>query len=94
MKLRMVDPTVESKMGSHALAPRLGDLQGLRIGLLSNGKVNADVLLNETAQLFRARHECPIVELEEKSHAGKPCPPDLLASLAAKSDFLLTAAGD
>ncbi len=94
MSIRLIDPTVPSAMNAHATAPRLGDLEGLRIGLLGNGKVNADVLLEQTAQLFAERHGCRVLELEEKGHAGKPCPPDLLKSIADESDFLLTAAGD
>ena len=94
MSLRLVDPTVESQIGINVIAPRLGDLEGLRIGLLGNGKVNADVLLTETAQLFVQRHGCRVLELEEKGHAGKPCPPELMAQIAEQSDFMLTAAGD
>ena len=94
MTLRLVDPTVESSLDAHVIAPRLGDLEGLRSGLLTNGKVNADVLLRETAELFAKRHDCRVLDLQEKGHAGKPCPPDLLAKIAQESDFLLTAAGD
>ena len=94
MSLRLVDPTVPSNMDVHATAPRLGDLEGVRIGLLGNGKVNADVLLEQTAELFAERHACRVLKLEEKDHAGKPCAPELLKSIAEESDFLLTAAGD
>jgi len=94
MMMRLVDPSAESRMDAHRTAPRLADLEGLRIGLLGNRKINADVLLRETAALFESRHGCRVLALEEKDHAGKPCPPDLLACIASESDFLITAAGD
>jgi len=94
MSLRLIDPTVPSNMNAHGTAPRLGDLEGLRVGLLGNGKINADILLQETAALFVERHDCRVLELKEKAHAGKPCVSDLLQAIAEESDFLLTAAGD
>ncbi len=39
-------------------APPLASLDGLRIGLLENGKLNADEMLREVAALFVERHGC------------------------------------
>jgi hypothetical protein len=94
MTFRFVDPTVESDLGAHRIAPRLADLEGLRIGLLGNRKLNAAELLAETAALFEQRHGCRVLPLAEKAHAGKPCPPELLRSIAERVDFLVTANGD
>ena len=37
------------------LAPRVDALQGKKIGLLSNGKINADVVLSHIGELLKAR---------------------------------------
>ncbi len=94
MELRLVHPGVESRAGSHAMAPRLADLEGLRVGLLSNGKLNAERLLAETGALFAGHHGCRVMPIREKPFAGRPCPPELMAALAGESDFLITANGD
>ena len=38
-------------------APALPKIEGLRIGILENGKLNAEEMLNEVAALFVQRHE-------------------------------------
>ena len=95
MSLRLIDPGGPQEGGAERTrAPRLASLDGKRIGLLTNGKHNADVLLQETAAIFEKEHGCTVVELTGKAHAGKPADPGLLARLAKETDFLLTAAGD
>ena len=61
MAFELLDPTGQTPQTGFAHAPRLGGLDGLRIGLLSNGKVNADRLLRMTAEHFVANHGCEIV---------------------------------
>ncbi len=95
MALRLIDPGgQQGGETQRTRAPRLADLSGKRIGLLTNGKHNADVLLRETAEIFAKEHGCEVLELAGKEHAGKPADPGLLARLAKETDFLLTAAGD
>ena len=62
MPLQLIDPTVEAPDTDNRHAPRLRDLEGLRIGLLWNGKVNADELLHETARCFEDHHGCEVVD--------------------------------
>ena len=88
------DPTVNVPNQNKSRAPVLASLQGKRIGLLSNSKVNADVLLQETAQVFREKHGCEVLDLQFKHNASAPAPSDTIASLAQASDFLITASGD
>ena len=94
MKLQLVDPTVSSTLDAHYLAPRLNRLDGLRIGLLTNGKVNADLLISETAELFVTNHGCSVLEMRSKPSASRPAVPELLDELSRDSDFLITAVGD
>ena len=41
-------------------APALGSIDGLRIGILENGKLNAEEMLNEVAALFVQQHGCTV----------------------------------
>jgi hypothetical protein len=94
MPLRLLDPTVLAPPVQAAAAPRLKSLDGLRIGVLWNGKVNADTLLRETANCFSKRHGCSLVSEERKPSASIVAKPQVLQRLAEKSDFLITAVGD
>jgi hypothetical protein len=75
-------------------APALGSLSGLRIGILENGKLNAEEMLNEVAQLFVQRNGCVIKTLASKSNASAPAPGNTLVKVAQEVDFLLTGLGD
>ena len=92
--IQLVDPTVTGGGQKRSVAPRLADLSRLKIGLLSNGKANADALLQQTAAYFDDELGCSVTQLLDKGNAGRPAPPELLAELAAESDFLITAVGD
>lgn len=92
--MQLYDPTVTAPARGFARAPAIADLRGLTIGLLDNGKVNADNLLMRTAELFVERHGCSIAPMSDKHNASAPAPSAILETLAEKSDFLITAMGD
>ena len=92
--IQMVDPGGTGGGVTRTMAPRLAGLDGLRIGLLSNGKANADALLHETAAQFERELGCRTIRLLDKRNASRPAPPDFLGELAAGADFLITAVGD
>ena len=75
-------------------APALASLDGARIGILENGKLNAEEMLNEVAQLFVQRHGCTIVKLASKKNASAPAPANTLTTVAPEVDFLITGLGD
>ena len=94
MTIRLLDPGGQSQAVERRMVPRLVRLDGLKMGLLTNGKHNADVLLRETAALFAARHGCSEALFHDKRNAGNPCKPEHLQALCEASDFLITAVGD
>jgi hypothetical protein len=75
-------------------APALATLDGARIGVLENGKLNAEEMLNEVAALFVQRHSCSVRMLSSKSNASAPAPANTLVKLAQDVDFLITGLGD
>lgn len=75
-------------------AAQLASLQGLRIGILENGKLNADEMLREVAQLFVERHGCTVRSVASKRNASAPAPAPTLVQLAQEVDFLVTGLGD
>ena len=75
-------------------APVLASIGGARIGVLENGKLNAEEMLNEVAQLFVQRHGCTVRTLASKRNASAPAPASTLVAVAQEVDFLLTGLGD
>ena len=94
MTMTLVDPGGAGGSTDRGMAPRLADLGDLRMGLLSNGKANADVLLYETAAIFQREYGCRVADFVDKRNAGRPALPDHHRRLAATADFLITAVGD
>ena len=92
--MKLVDPTVTATAQQHERAPALPALSGLTIGLLSNGKLNADQLLEETAAVLVRRHGGRVLPLKHKRNPSAPAPGDLITGLSPECDYLLTAAGD
>jgi hypothetical protein len=92
--MKLVDPTVFSPDTHNERAPALADLSGCTIGLLSNGKLNADLLLEETAAELVRRFGGRVLPMAYKKNPSAPAPGELLTGLSPECDYLLTAAGD
>ena len=92
--MKLLDPTVVSESHNNHRAAPLRDMSGLAIGLLSNGKQNADTLIRETAKRLQAKHAGRVLEVRYKRNASAPAPTELLTGLAHECDYLITAAGD
>ena len=90
----IVDPTVVSNEANNARAPALDELRGKTIGLLSNRKLNADLLLLETAKCLQLRHGGKILPMAHKLNPSAPAPAETLTNLTPECDYLLTATGD
>jgi hypothetical protein len=77
-----------------ALAPRVRDLNGLRLGVLDNTKWNANRLLRKTAALLGERAPLEAANYYRKESFSKDAEPALIATIAAANDIVLTAIGD
>ena len=75
-------------------APVLAKIDGMRIGILENGKLNATQMLRELAHLFEERHGCKVHAVYSKSNASAPAPAQTLMKAAEEVDFLITGLGD
>jgi len=92
--MKLVDPTVSGRQSNHRRAPALDSLEGKTIGLLSNRKLNADLLLQETAACLQRRHGGRILPMAHKLNPSAPAPGETLTNLSPECDYLLTATGD
>ena len=93
-EMLLYDPTVTGPERNHTRAVAVQSIEGKKIGILENGKLNAVNMLRETAVLFEQRHGCSIEPIYTKSNASAPAPVETLNAAAANVDFLITGLGD
>jgi hypothetical protein len=92
--IRILDPTVPPAPAESSLAKRIGGLDGKVVGLLSNSKVNGDVLLSLVRDQLATRYRLGDVVLMTKSSASRVADDEILSMLAARCDVVVTAIGD
>ena len=93
-RLVVLDPTVEPVPTTAVIAQRPEGLDGTVIGLLANGKHNADELLEMVHEILADRFEFKGVVAMNKGNASRPCPEDIMKELAEQCDLVITASGD
>lgn len=92
--MQLYDPTSSGATQARQRAAVLASLEGKRIGILENGKLNAVEMLREVAALFEQRHGCIVLPMYSKSNASAPAPSETLAKAYEDADFLITGLGD
>ena len=93
-RLEVLDPTQESIPQEAVPAPRPDTLDGKVLGLLSNSKRNADVLLQMVHDVLADRYDFDRVVPMDKGNPSRPCPSDMMDELADQCDVVITASGD
>jgi hypothetical protein len=91
--LRILDPTVGPDRAESALAPRVPGLDGKVLGLLANGKVNAERLLHLVREGLETRYSFRDVVTVTKPSATRVAAPEVLEALG-RCDAVVTAIGD
>ena len=94
MTITILDPTVAPAPADAPLAKRLADLDGAVLGLLANGKVNGDRLLDLVRDELVRRYDVREVVLVTKPSASRPAEDPMLEQLTARCDVVVTAIGD
>jgi hypothetical protein len=75
-------------------APRVKNLEGLRLGLLDNTKWNASKLLRGLRDRLAQKHGFGAVNYYRKESFSLVAAPALIAEIAAGNDVVITAIGD
>jgi hypothetical protein len=91
----ILDPTGAADAQRVAtLAPRVGELAGLRLGLLDNAKPNAALVLETIAGQLRAQHHVGEVTAFTKSYFGTPVEEDRAKEIAQSCEAVIAGVGD
>jgi hypothetical protein len=75
-------------------AARVKKLEGLRLGVLDNTKWNANKLLRGVRDRLTERHAFGSVNYYRKDSFSLNAAPELVRSIAAENDIVVTAIGD
>ena len=86
-----IDPDAASQWRA---APRLDSLAGKSGGFLGNKKANAEVLLKEVKELMDQQFELQEGVVVDKFIYSRPASEEIIESLAANCDFVVTAIAD
>ena len=87
------DPRGIVEVAPLAPAPRVKELQGLRLGLLDNTKWNANKLLRGLRDRLAQKHGV-VATYYRKESFSRNAAPELLAEIVAANDVVITAIGD
>jgi hypothetical protein len=91
----ILSPEGASSTRQHQLAPRrFKTLDGVRLGLLGNSKLNADAVLLAIGDLLRERYAIESVFVRSKPTFSKPADEDQVQEMLANADVLITGVGD
>lgn len=93
MTFRVLDPTSEVEAAAMALAPRLGDLSGKTVGIISNGKEGTRGFFRHLDELLRSELGVADVVHRTKSNYSAPADAEIMAE-AADWDAAVTGIGD
>ena len=94
MTIKILDPTVPPTRTEASLAKRVSGLDGKVVGLLHNGKVNGDRLLQLVREELGARYDLRDVVAMAKPGASVVADDAMLDALASRCDVVMTAIGD
>jgi hypothetical protein len=92
--VRLVDPTSSQTRERTELAPRLETLDGVRFGLLANGKHHGGLLLDMVVEELGTRYALGEPIRVTKAHPSQPPTDEQIGMLAGHSLAVLSAIGD
>lgn len=88
------DPRGVVEAEPRALSPRAADLHGLRLGVLDNAKMKAGKLLAYTTEILNEEFGFAQVNHYVKRGFSYTAEPEMIRTIAASNDVVITAIGD
>ena len=93
--LKILDPTAGPVSEKLVLAPRFGTLNGLKIGVLWNGRPHGDKVLRKLIELLKEKYTFDVIDFLKKAYIGNIAPQEFFDKLVAdKVDAVFVGVGD
>ena len=92
----LYDPTAPRREAPAASAarPTVKTLQGAVVGFVDNAKPNFGVLVDDLADLLKAKYGVSRVVKHRKPSASIPAKPQVIEDLAGECDVVIAGSGD
>ena len=91
--MRVLDPTYEEAAAGFALSPRLDELRGKAVGIISNGKEGTAHFFAHLERVLRTRYEVAEVVQRVKENLSAPAEQAIMDE-AATWDAAIAGVGD
>jgi len=91
-RITVLSPLGINQVKAQPIAPRLGSLEGVRLGILNNSKPNSLELQQRVAELLGGRHRLARTVTKQKPSAAVGA--EKLDLYATEVDAVVTAIGD
>ncbi len=91
--LLIYDPVAQAGCANQELF-RLESLSGKTVGFIDNGKPNFNFLVDDLAELLRARYGVAAIVKRRKRGPSVPAPDAIVNELAEQCDAVITGSGD
>ncbi|MFQ5849418.1 MAG: hypothetical protein ACE5JU_02375 [Candidatus Binatia bacterium] len=92
--VRIFDPTTTPKEQPLHYASRPATLQGKKVGLVDNTKLNSGKLLLKIGKILEEQYGARGLLLRSKRNAGVPAHDEILDELSAECDVMVAGVGD
>ena len=93
--MKIFDPTSRrTGPATLTLAPRPASLQGLRLGLVDNRKINAAAILQKVADRLAAKHGTRVTVRDVKRSPSHEIDAKAIAALKRDADLVISGVGD
>jgi len=79
MPITFLDPTHENDFGGFLLAPRLESVEGIALGIISNGKKNTALFFDAFESALRKRYCFGDVIRVTKGNYSAPAEPEIIS---------------
>lgn len=93
MPIDVLDPTHEGRFGGFAPAPRLATVEGIALGIISNGKKNTEPFFDAFEKTMRERFGVADVIRLTKRNYSAPAEPEIIGQ-AERWQALVSGVGD
>lgn len=92
--MRLFDPTSPPSPRAASLAPRPAALQGLRLGLVENTKINSLGLLTRVAERLARRYGMAVTHVDRKRSPSHGVSEEAVALFRRRADTVVSGIGD
>ena len=92
--MEILDPTTEAATQTLAYAPRPTALEGKRVALIQNTKLNSDRLLEKIGNILKAEYGVADWRMYNKHNASVPAHAEIIDEVKTSADVMVAGIGD